>query len=89
MYAITPSAIGAIVLSSLGRAEVWVAIVLVAVPTALVCGTVIVLVLAVERKDRVHAIRALPPLVQALVRQVGRLAGWARPAGRRRAPDQD
>lgn len=87
MYVTAPSVINAIVLSSLGRAEVWVAIVLVAVPTALVCGTVIVLVLAVERKDRVHAIRALPPLVQALARRVGSLAGWARSAGRRRASD--
>jgi uncharacterized protein YneF (UPF0154 family) len=70
-------------LSSLARAEVWVAIVLVVVPTALVCGTVIVLVLAVERKDRVHAIKAMPPLVHALIRQVGSLAGRARSAGRR------
>lgn len=35
MYATTPSAINAIMLSALGRAEIWVAIELVDVPTAL------------------------------------------------------
>jgi hypothetical protein len=40
--------IDAVVLSSIARTEIWMAIVLVAVPTALVCGTVIVLVLAVS-----------------------------------------
>jgi len=66
MYATTPPTINAVMLSSLARAEVWAAIVLVAVSMALVCGTVIVLVLTVERRQRVQAIKALPPLVYAL-----------------------
>jgi hypothetical protein len=55
-------------LGSLANAEVWVAVALVVIPTALACGTVIVLILAVERKSRVQAIRALPPLVCGLAR---------------------
>lgn len=78
MYATTPPTINAVMLSSLVRAEVWAVIVLVAVPMALMCGTVIVLVLTVERKRRVQAIKALPPLVYALARQIGSLGGKTR-----------
>jgi hypothetical protein len=41
-------------LNSLATADVWAVVVLVTAPTALVCGTVIVLVLAVGRKSRVE-----------------------------------
>lgn len=58
-------------ISSLAHAELWVAVVVVAIPTALACATAIVLLLAVERRDRVQAIRALPPLVHALARHAG------------------
>ena len=61
----------AVMLGSLAEAEVWVALVLVVIPTALVCATVIILVLAVERRDRVLAIKALPAVVIALGRQAG------------------
>jgi hypothetical protein len=61
-----PAAATASTLSSLAEAEVWVALMLVAIPTALTCATVIVLVLAVERRDRVQAVKALPPVVKAL-----------------------
>jgi hypothetical protein len=51
--------------SALG-AHLWLALAAVAVPVALVCATVVVLVLSVERGKRVEAIRALPPVVVAL-----------------------
>ena len=62
-------------LNTLATADVWAVIVLVTAPTALVCGTVIVLVLAVGRRHRVEVIKALPELVHALtchVRNIGR-----------------
>ena len=65
----------AVMLSSLARGDLWAAVVLVAAPPALMCATVIVLVLAVERKRRVEAIKALPPVVDALARQVGSVRG--------------
>jgi hypothetical protein len=58
-------------LSAVAIANVWVVVMLVTAPIAMVCGTVIVLVLAVSRRDRVEVIKALPPLVHALGRQVG------------------
>lgn len=61
-----------IMLIQIPRAGVWVIIALASLPTALVCGTVIVLVLAVERGQRVEAIKALPPLVRGLAQHVHR-----------------
>lgn len=81
-----PPTSAAVMLSSLARADVWAAVVLVAAPTALVCGTVIVLVLAVERKCRVEAIKALPPLVHALAHQVGIFSGRHARTARKRRP---
>lgn len=46
--------------------HLWLALAAVVVPVALVCATVVVLVLSVERGKRVDAIRALPPVVAAL-----------------------
>jgi hypothetical protein len=66
---------------SLVQAEAWVGMVLV-IPTAVVCATIIILVLAVERKDRVQAIKALPPIAIALGRS-------HRPCAVRRSPDLD
>lgn len=84
MCATRLATINANMLGSLAKAEVWVAIVLVAVPMALVCGTVIILVLTVERRYRVQAIKALTPLVHALARgrTVDRDGGGARSPAR-------
>jgi hypothetical protein len=65
-------------LSSLATADVWAVVVLVTAPTALVCGTVIVLVLAVGRRNRVEVIKALPPLLHALASQAGSIGRHAR-----------
>lgn len=90
MCATMSSTINGVMLSSPAWAEVWVVIVLVAVPTALVCGTVIILVLTVERKQRVQAIKALPPLVSALARQIGSLGGKTLSRqGKRAAPSDE
>jgi predicted outer membrane lipoprotein len=48
------------------KIEVWVALLLVGIPTALACATAIILALSVERRDRVEAIKALPALLNAL-----------------------
>ena len=69
MCSILMSSSARTMLSSLAKVEVWAAVVLVVIPTALACGTVIVLVLAVDRKNRVQAIKALSPLVYGLTRQ--------------------
>lgn len=76
----------AVMLSSVSRTDAWAAVALVAAPTALLCGTVIVLVLAVERRHRVEAIKALPPLVDALARQLASFGGRHARAGSRRTP---
>ncbi len=46
--------------------HLWLAIAAAAVPCTLVCITAIVLVLAVDRGNRVEAIKALPPLITAI-----------------------
>lgn len=70
-------------LNSVAMPDVWAVVMLVTAPTALVCGTVIVLVLAVGRRDRVEVIKALPPLVHALARQLGNIGRHARSESRR------
>lgn len=78
MYEAMSSALRAVTAGPVGQAEVLVALLVVAVPTFLVCATVIILVVAVERKNRVQAIRALAPLVTALVRPLWRRVPRAR-----------
>jgi hypothetical protein len=68
MCATIQSASTAAMIGSLTTLELWVAVVFVAIPTALACATAIVLVLTVERRDRLQAIQALPPLLYALAR---------------------
>lgn len=58
----------AAMIGSLTTLELWIAVVFVAIPTALACATAIVLVLTVERRDRLQVIQALPPLLYALAR---------------------
>jgi len=46
--------------------HLWLAVAAAAVPCALVCITAIVLVLSVDRGNRVEAIKALPSLITAI-----------------------
>lgn len=46
--------------------HLWLAVAAAAVPCALACVTAIVLVLSVDRGDRVEAIKALPPVITAI-----------------------
>ena len=46
--------------------HLWLAVAAAAVPRVLACVTAIVLVLSVDRGNRVEAIKALPPVITAI-----------------------
>lgn len=46
--------------------HLWLAVAAAAVPCVLACVTAIVLVLSVDRGNRVEAIKALPPVITAI-----------------------
>lgn len=60
------SATATTILSVTARTELWLALVLISIPTVLACATVIILALSVERRKRVEAIKVLPGVLNAL-----------------------
>jgi len=66
--------------------HLWLAVAAAAVPCVLACITTIVLVLSVDRGNRVEAIKALPPVVTAIsktavtVRRTGHSLGATAPS---------
>jgi len=61
--------------------HLWLAVAAAAVPCVLACITAIVLVLSVDRGNRVEAIKALPPVITA----IGKTALTARRTGHPRS----
>lgn len=63
--------------------HLWLAVAAAAVPCVLACITAIVLVLSVDRGNRVEAIKALPPVISAVNKTALNLIGL--PRGRPRS----
>ncbi len=75
--AVTPAA--AVITSHL-----WLAVAAAAVPCMLACITAIVLVLSVDRGNRIDAIKALPPVIAAISKTALTIHRTEHPPARRK-----